>query len=607
MAYIPEDKIEEIKSQIDIVSVISDYVELKQSGSNFIGLCPFHNEKTPSFTVSSEKGIFHCFGCGEGGDAITFIMKKNGLSYPEAIRFLADKLGIFLDTGKIDKEKYNYRKKLLEINNEAKLYFFHNILTNDTPKLYLKNRGIRNENINKFLLGYADGRNDGLYRHLTKKGYKEEDLLELGLIKKSQYNNGYYDTYRDRLIFPLLDTRKNIIGFGGRTLVDSKAKYINSPESIVYHKGSNIYGITNLVNVNKYKKVLLVEGYMDVISLSNYGVDYSIACLGTALTENQAKLISRYCKNIFVCYDGDNAGMKATEKAIDIFKKLDINVKIVQIPDGKDPDDYIRKYGKDSFENLIDNALDAIMYRYSMLHLKYNLKEIDEKVAFLDDLSNLLSDIDREIIRNEYIERICKDIDIDIDALKKDVEEKYRQKNNKFQSTEVIKTKPNILNRDVMVFKQGRKIVFESMRYILFNRNSLEKIEDISEYFSKITKIWDNIFSFAKEYYENHEEDNFIKKADTENFYKSDASMDRLIESIYDTSLPNYYRREEELEKFIKLSKIYNLTLNRKEYLEELELLSKSDMEDNEVKETYKNIVKKIMDVDKTLKELDRK
>lgn len=607
MAYIPEEKIDEIKSQIDIVSVISDYIELKQSGSNFIGLCPFHNEKTPSFTVSNEKGIFHCFGCGEGGDAITFIMKKNGLSYPEAIRFLADKLGIFLDTGKIDKEKYNYRKKLLEINNEAKLYFFHNILTKDTPKLYLQNRGIKNENINKFLLGYADGSTDGLYRYLTQKGYKEEDLLELGLIKKSQYNNGYYDTYRDRLIFPLLDTRKNVIGFGGRTLVDSKAKYINSPESIVYHKGSNIYGITNLVNVNKHKKVLLVEGYMDVISLSNYGVDYSIACLGTALTENQAKLISRYCKNVYICYDGDGAGIKATEKAIDIFKNIDINAKIVQIPDGKDPDDYIRQYGKDSFENLIENALDAIMYRYSMLHQRYNLKEIDEKVAFLNDLSDLLSAIDREIIRNEYIERISNDIDVDIDALKKDVEEKYRQKNNKFQNTEVIKTKPNITKKDTVVLRQGRKIVFESMRYILFNKNSLGKIEDISEYFSEITKVWDSIFSFAKEHYENNEEDIFIKKEDIENFYKSDASMDKLIDSLYKTSLPNYYRREEELEKFLHLSKIYNLTLNRKECLEELELLSKSDMENDDIKETYKNIVKNIMDIDKRLKELDRK
>lgn len=605
MAYIPEEKIEEIKSQIDIVSIISEYVELKRSGSNYLGLCPFHNEKTPSFTVSNEKGIFHCFGCGEGGDAIGFIMKKNNLNYPEAIRFLADKLGIFLDTGEIDKEKYNYRKKLLEINNESKLYFFHNILTKDTPRIYLKDRGIHNENINKFLLGYADGSRDGLYKYLLNKGYNEEDMMELGLIKKSQYDDGYYDTYRDRLMFPLLDTRKNIVGFGGRTLTDSKAKYINSPESLVYHKGSNIYGVSNLGNIHKNNKILLVEGYMDVISLSNYGVDYSIACLGTALTENQAKLMLRYNKNIYICYDGDSAGIKATERAIEIFKKLDISPRIVQIPDGKDPDDYIREYGKSKFEFLIENALDSIMYKYSLLHQKYNLKEIDEKVQFLDKLSELLASIEREIIRNEYIERIAKDLDIDINALNKDVNEKLNLKERKENNYLVKPVKKNY-TRDSTVIRQGKRIVLEAMRFIVFNKNAVEKLENLDIYFSEITETWIEIFEFAKKYYKDNLNTNFIENSIMKKNFNS-INYDKIIDKIFDVNIIENYSKSEELDNFIFIVDVYNLQIQRKECMEDLQLLSDSDLKDESVKKAYRLVIEKIMTIDKKIKELNRK
>ena len=347
MGFIPQDKIDEIKSVADIVSVIGDYVELKRAGSNYVGLCPFHNEKTPSFSVSPSKGIFHCFGCGVGGDVISFIMQKEGLSYPEAIKFLADKLGILVETNEVNKEKYEHRKKLFEINNEAKLFYYKNLLINDIPKEYIKKRNLNNNLINKFIIGYADGKNS-LYRHLLQKGYQKDDIIEVGLINQDEKGN-VYDKFRNRLMFPIIDIRGNVIGFGGRALAEARAKYLNSPQSLAYDKSKNVYGVSNLKNSTKVGKIILVEGYMDVISLTNYGFDYAIASLGTSLTHDQAKLIKRYCKNIYICYDGDSAGQNATSRAIEIFKEQDISPNIIVIPDNMDPDDYIKQYGNESF------------------------------------------------------------------------------------------------------------------------------------------------------------------------------------------------------------------------------------------------------------------
>ena len=374
MGFIPQDKIDEIKSVADIVSVIGDYVELKRSGSNYIGLCPFHNEKTPSFSVSPSKGIFHCFGCGVGGDVISFIMQKEGLSYPEAIKFLADKLGILVETNEVNKEKYEHRKKLFAINNEAKLFFYKNLLINDVPKEYIKKRDLTNSMINKFIIGYADGKNS-LYRHLLQKGYQKDDIIEVGLANQDERGN-IFDKFRNRLMFPIIDIRGNIIGFGGRTLADAKAKYMNSPQSLAYDKSKNVYGVSNLKNSTKVGKIILVEGYMDVISLTNYGFDFAIASLGTSLTHDQAKLIKRYCKNIYICYDGDSAGQNATSRAIQVFKEIDISPNIIVIPDNLDPDDYIKKYGNESFNKLIDNAMDSIIYEYKKILKKYDINDV---------------------------------------------------------------------------------------------------------------------------------------------------------------------------------------------------------------------------------------
>lgn len=593
MAFIPEDKIEEIKDQLDIVNIISEYVELKHSGNNYIGLCPFHNEKTPSFTVSSQKGIFHCFGCGEGGDAITFIMKKENLTYPEAIHFLADKLGIFIETGKIDKELYEHRKRLYAINNEAKLFFFHNLLTNSLPKKYISQRGLEKKLINKYMLGYATEKSQDLMQYLLKKGYKIEDMLELGLVKKSQKNGSLYDAFRNRLMFPIINSRKNIIGFGGRTLVDDRAKYINSPESIVYHKSNNVYGVMNFNNIAKAKKVILVEGYMDVISLSNYGIDYCVASLGTSLTREQAKLLSRHSKNVFICYDGDNAGIKAAERAMEILKEIDIFPNIVQIPDEMDPDDYIKKYGKSSFENLLENSVNPILYKYNNLLSEYDLKDIDQKVIFLEELTKLLAGIDNKLIQEEYINRFSEDLSLD-------------KKNLIYEIQNIqgdIPKKDNV--NPILPRKQSnvgfKKIMIESLRYMIFNPGSLEDIQEVSDFLKDETIYWKELTNIVRKF-DLNSTDSIYEQLENMNIEESIRKIFNVVLNIKDI---DYYKVDENVKTYISTMEKNRLIIKRDMLREQFALLESYDTLTDELKNVYNQLVMDIFKLDKDIKYLN--
>ena len=595
MAYIPEEQIEEIKSQLDIVSIISEYVDLKQSGNNFLGLCPFHNEKTPSFTVSRQKGIFHCFGCHEGGDTITFIMKKENLSYPEAIRFLADKLGIFLETGKVDKELYEHRKVLYAINNEAKLYFFHNLLTNSIPKKYIQDRGLNRDFINKYMIGYATDNFQDLMQYLLKKGYKIEDMIELGLVKKSKKNNSYYDAFRSRLIFPIINSRKNIIGFGGRTLVNDRAKYINSPESIVYHKSQNLYGVMNFNNISKLDKVILVEGYMDVISLSNYGIGFAVASLGTALTNEQAKLISRYTKNVYICYDGDTAGIKAAERAMDIFKEIDIYPNIVRIPDGLDPDDYIKKYGKNSFDNLLENSLNPILYRYNILISKYDLKDIDQKVIFLQKLTTLLFEIDNKLVQSEYINRFSEDLSLDKQSLILEIAN--------LEKTKEINENPSI-NENSEIIKQSnfefKKIMIESLRYIIFNRNLADEVIRVSNFLENETSYWEKSLEIIEKI-DFNSSDSIMKQITA---MKIDKNIEKIFYIALNVKDVEYFNREENTKAYILSIEKSRLIIKRDMLKEQFALLGNYNNLNDDLKNVYNKLVMDIFKLDKDIKNL---
>ena len=596
MGFIPQDKIDEIKSVADIVSVIGDYVELKRAGSNYVGLCPFHNEKTPSFSVSPSKGIFHCFGCGVGGDVISFIMQKEGLSYPEAIKFLADKLGILVETNEVNKEKYEHRKKLFEINNEAKLFYYKNLLINDIPKDYIKKRNLNNNLINKFIIGYADGKNS-LYRHLLQKGYQKDDIIEVGLINQDEKGN-VYDKFRNRLMFPIIDIRGNVIGFGGRALADSRAKYMNSPQSLAYDKSKNVYGVSNLKNSTKVGKIILVEGYMDVISLTNYGFDYAIASLGTSLTHDQAKLIKRYCKNIYICYDGDSAGQNATSRAIEIFKEHDISPNIIVIPDNMDPDDYIKQYGNESFDRLIDNAVDSVIYEYKKILQKYDVNDVKEKIQLIDDLTTLLSKLDREVIRDEYIKRFSDDLNIEYLSLKKDVSSKLNEVKPNITFHNERTDDKKITEKD-SINNQEKITAVEIMTIACFHK---EVYYDLKEEFSKFkTKIssYNNFIEFVDFYYSKNNE-NQIDEKSARDYFKNDIQMDRTIDYLYQKSRDS-----------ININNIGRVVLEIKKYLmaqEKENIKSQLDLmqsvEFNEkINKEYNEILNKILEINRQIKE----
>ncbi|MDU4670767.1 MAG: DNA primase [Finegoldia magna] len=596
MGFIPQDKIDEIKSVADIVSVIGDYVELKRAGSNYVGLCPFHNEKTPSFSVSPSKGIFHCFGCGVGGDVISFIMQKEGLSYPEAIKFLADKLGILVETNEVNKEKYEHRKKLFEINNEAKLFYYKNLLINDLPKEYIKKRNLNNNLINKFIIGYADGKNS-LYRHLLQKGYQKDDIIEVGLINQDEKDN-VYDKFRNRLMFPIIDIRGNVIGFGGRALADSRAKYMNSPQSLAYDKSKNVYGVSNLKNSTKVGKIILVEGYMDVISLTNYGFDYAIASLGTSLTHDQAKLIKRYCKNIYICYDGDSAGQNATSRAIEIFKEQDISPNIIVIPDSMDPDDYIKQYGYESFNRLIDNAMDSVIYEYKKIIQKYDINDVKEKIKLIDDLSTLLSKLDREVIRNEYIKRFSEDLNIEYVSLKKDVYNKLDEvrTNVTFHNERTDEKKGT--EKD-SINNQEKITAVEIMTIACFHK---DLYYDLKEEFSKFkTKIssYNNFIEFVDFYYSKNNE-NQIDEKSARDYFKNDIQMDRTIDYLYQKSrdsinINNIGRVVLEIKKYL-------MTQEKENIKSQLDLMQSVEFNEKINKE-YNEILNKILEINRQIKE----
>lgn len=596
MGFIPQDKIDEIKSVADIVSVIGDYVELKRAGSNYVGLCPFHNEKTPSFSVSPSKGIFHCFGCGVGGDVISFIMQKEGLSYPEAIKFLADKLGILVETNEVNKEKYEHRKKLFEINNEAKLFYYKNLLINDIPKDYIKKRNLNNNLINKFIIGYADGKNS-LYRHLLQKGYQKDDIIEVGLINQDEKGN-VYDKFRNRLMFPIIDIRGNVIGFGGRALADSRAKYMNSPQSLAYDKSKNVYGVSNLKNSTKVGKIILVEGYMDVISLTNYGFDYAIASLGTSLTHDQAKLIKRYCKNIYICYDGDSAGQNATSRAIEIFKEHDISPNIIVIPDNMDPDDYIKQYGNESFDRLIDNAVDSVIYEYKKILQKYDINDVKEKIQLIDDLTTLLSKLDREVIRDEYIKRFSDDLTIEYLSLKKDVSSKLNEVKPNIAFHNERTDDKKITEKD-SINNQEKITAVEIMTIACFHK---DVYYDLKEEFSKFkTKIssYNNFIEFVDFYYSKNNE-NQIDEKSARDYFKNDIQMDRTIDYLYQKSrdsinINNIGRVVLEIKKYL-------MTQEKENIKSQLDLMQSVEFNEKINKE-YNEILNKILEINRQIKE----
>lgn len=428
--FYPDELIEEIRISNDIISVVGEYIQLKRKGKGFFGLCPFHSEKTPSFHVDPVKQLYYCFGCGNGGSVIQFVMGVENLDYIEAVKFLADKAGILLPEGEDEKYKEIARKKkqILKINVEAARFFYEQIEDekNSFAREYLASRGIKRRTVRKFGIGYSLKDWDALYKHLKAKGYDDDILLESGLVLKNK-SGGYYDRFRGRIIFPIFDLRGNVLGFGGRVLDNSEPKYMNSPETMVYNKRKHLYGL-NFAKNSSHKRIIVVEGYMDVISLFQFGIINTVASLGTALTESQGRLLKKYTEEIIISFDADTAGKAATIRGLDILDSIGCNVKVLEMPEGEDPDEFVKKYGADAFNSLINKSLSLVEYKIKALKSEIDTNNTEGKIIFLNKTADVLSKLDNDIEREMYIKKIAKEYEISQESIYAEVLKRIKPK-----------------------------------------------------------------------------------------------------------------------------------------------------------------------------------
>lgn len=439
MAYYSEDLIDEVISQNDIVEVISEYVTLKKRGRNFIGLCPFHREKTPSFCVSMDKQIFKCFGCSKGGNVISFIMKIENLDFWESVEMLAQRAHIDLlryeqssNFSSNVKEKKDLRQTMFNINREVGIYYYNNLVEllkqdNNLVKEYVKKRRFDMRTLARFGIGFANGKVP-LFDYLLKKGFTKDEILKSGIVLQNDRGR-IYDRFNSRLMFPIFDIRDRIVAFGGRVLDKSLPKYINSQENEIYHKGKTLY-LMNFAKRKKQEYIIIVEGYMDAIALQKSGFDNVVASLGTALTDDQARLLKKYTDNVIICYDQDSAGQNATMRGLDILSKRNINVKVLKLDkkDVKDPDEYINKYGKERFQSCIDNSVSLVEFKILNLEKNFNINDTDSKIIFLTKIAEIIAAIENDIEREIYIKRISQKYNIGTGPIIKEVEKKLYKK-----------------------------------------------------------------------------------------------------------------------------------------------------------------------------------
>lgn len=422
MPYYSDELIEEVRSRNDIVDVIGSYVRLKKKGSTYFGLCPFHNEKTGSFSVSPNKQMYYCFGCGAGGNVFTFLMQYENFTFGEAMQSLADRVGIELPKQEMtsaQRREADRRTRLLEINKEAAKYFYTLLRSPRGQKAYqyFKKRELSDETMQKFGLGYSDQYSDDLYRYLRKKGYDDDILKDSGLITIDEVRGGH-DKFWNRAMFPIMDVHNRVIGFGGRVMGDGEPKYLNSPETRIFDKSRNLYGL-NIARTTRKNQLLLCEGYMDVIALHQAGFDNAVASLGTALTSGHANLLKRYTKEVYLTYDSDGAGVKAALRAIPILKEVGIVTKVINMRPYKDPDEFIKALGAEEYQKRIDEAENSFLFEIRIMQENYDMNDPESKTAFYNEIARKLLGFSEELERNNYIEAVAEKYQIGFDNLRK--------------------------------------------------------------------------------------------------------------------------------------------------------------------------------------------
>lgn len=580
-----EELIEEIRSSNDIVDVISKYITLKRSGRNFFGLCPFHKEKSPSFAVSPDKQIFHCFGCGAGGNVIHFISKIEGLDFKDTLELLANRVNIELPTldNLEDDKTARLKSKVYEINKIAAEFYHENLYkpASKTAQEYIKKRKLDNRTLKAFLIGYAGNFNE-LYLLLKQKGYTEEEMLASSLVKRTE-NGGYMDSFRKRLMFPIQDVRERVIAFGGRVLDDSKPKYINSPENIVYSKGRNLFGL-NVAKKHDTRKIIIVEGYMDAISLYQRGITNVVASLGTAMTEAQGRLLRRYSEQVILGYDADGAGQAAILRGMEILQNLGCDIRVLQIEGAKDPDEYVLKYGPERFQKCVDNAISLVEFKVKVLLKELNIENTNDKIKFLNENAKILAKVTNQMEREIYVDKIAKEYKISKEAIYAEVN-KLMYKDNQGSK----KLEKRVVT---MVPKEEKE---NSVSDAVLKRENLVIYLLINEY----SKCYEKIKNLITLNYIQDDTNKQILKKMYEEFEKGNSNTSQLLDWFQDEKVISHITEimagdfeitdvNKAIDDLISIYEKEKLINRRNEILKKLESVSEAGSE--EVKELEKEL-----------------
>ena len=458
MPRLSDEFISEIKYRNDLGELAASYMQLKRRGRNLVGLCPFHGEKTPSFNIYTENGSFYCFGCGTGGDIITFVMKIENLDYMEAVKFLAERAGMTMPEDDYDDSMGKLRTRIYEANREAARFFYGELMSKEGAEglRYLRSRGLADSTIRHFGLGFAPDERFSLGNHLRSRGFSEAEMIAANLVFKSRSGNSVLDRFYNRVMFPIIDVRGNVIAFGGRIMSDQKPKYLNTSDTPVFNKSANLFSLNNAKN-SKSDSLILCEGYMDVISLNQAGFTNAVATLGTALTSDQASLMKRYCKEVILCYDADEAGQKATARAINILRGVGLPVKVISIPDGKDPDEFIRRHGDKghaAFQNVLDSSGNDMDYRLQKLKTNFDMDSPQGKLDYLNEGVKLLCELDNPMERELYASKLSDDTGVSRDSILEQVKIGLRRKEKSRDKQRFSKMQRDLSGRDDKVNPQ---------------------------------------------------------------------------------------------------------------------------------------------------------
>lgn len=571
--YYPDEIVEEVRERNDIVDVVSSYVKLKKSGSNYVGLCPFHNEKTPSFSVSQNKQMYHCFGCGAGGNVFTFVMEYENFTFVEAIKYLAERSGVNLPDIEYSEEarrKTDLKTKLYEINRMAANYYYYQLHKEQGKAAYeyLKNRELSDETIKKFGLGYSNKYSDDLYRYLRSKGYDDELLKKTGLITYDE-QRGAHDKFWNRVMYPILDINNKVIAFGGRVMGDGMPKYLNSPETMIFDKSRNLFGL-NTARLSRTRKMLLCEGYMDVIALHQAGFTNAVASLGTAFTSQQASLLRRYADEVYLTYDSDKAGVKAALRAIPILKEAGLSAKIINMRPYKDPDEFMKALGKEEYEHRMEQAENSFFFEIQVLETDFDMKDPEQKTKFYQEMAKKLCVFSDELERNNYIEAAARRYSVRFEDLRNMVNRYGASLSNVNEYNTIIKQdREQIkLRKTEDGIKQSQKIL---LTWMIEQPEIYRQIKDIIH----VDDFKDEMYHKAAELlFQQFEQTGKVLPAAILNQYESKEEQNEIAE-LFNTGIKgdmNQAEKEKALNDMIIKIKKYSLDYDSRRVTDVLQL-----------------------------------